>query len=132
MFCNIAKAASLTPLIEYFEKNKSTDPAVQVYTFYRCAAVCSFSASLLFKTNEKGAKQFVNTSSNFALMAFTVLVDKLDNQKDVAKKITTEAVDEISNLYMKDGKKNWEKTGSYFQDSYIFDDFKICKKIIKK
>ena len=34
MFCNIAKATSLTPLIEYFEKNKTTDPAVQVYTLY--------------------------------------------------------------------------------------------------
>ena len=88
MFCNIAKATSLTPLIEYFEKNKTTDPAVQVYTFYRCAAVYSFSTSLLLKTNEEEAKQFVNTSSNFALMAFTVLVDKLDNEKDVAKKKT--------------------------------------------
>ena len=88
LFCNAAKAASLTPLIEYFEKNKTTDPAVQVYTFYRCAAVYSFSASLLLKTNEEEAKQFVNTSSNFALMAFTVLVDKLDNEKDVAKKKT--------------------------------------------
>ena len=88
MFCNIAKATSLTPLIEYFENNKTTDPAVQVYTFYRCAAVYSFSASLLLKTNEEEAKQFVNTSSNFALMAFTVLVDKLDNEKDVAKKKT--------------------------------------------
>ena len=132
MFCNIAKATSLTPLIEYFEKNKSTDPAVQVYTFYRCAAVCSFSASLLLKTNEEGAKQFVNSSSNFSLMALTVLVDKLDNEKDAAMKKTTEAVDEISNLYMNDGKRNWEKTGSYFQDSYILDDFNICKKIINK
>ena len=65
-------------------------------------------------------------------MALTVLVDKLDNEKDAAMKKTTEAVVEISNLYMKDGKKNWEKTGSYFQDSYIFDDFNICKKIINK
>ena len=132
MFCNIAKATSLTPLIEYFEKNKTTDPAVQVYTFYRCAAVYRFSASLLLKTNEEGAKQFVNSSSNFSLMALTVLVDKLDNEKDAAMKKTIEAVDEISNLYINDGKRNWEKTGSYFQDSYILDDFNICKKIIKK
>tara|TARA_B100000575_G_scaffold232275_1_gene193556 strand:- start:438 stop:605 length:168 start_codon:yes stop_codon:yes gene_type:complete len=33
--------------------------------------------------------------------------------------------------YIKDGKKNWSKTGSYFVDSYIDDDRLLCDYLYK-
>ena len=38
---------------------------------------------------------------------------------------------EIMSYYIKDGKKNWSKTGSYFLESYIDDDRLLCDYLYK-
>ena len=36
---------------------------------------------------------------------------------------------ELFNIYITDGKKNWEKNKSHFKGSYISDDMAICSKL---
>ena len=39
---------------------------------------------------------------------------------------------EIFNIYINDGKKNWEKNKSHFKGSYISEDMSICSKLTEE
>jgi hypothetical protein len=41
----------------------------------------------------------------------------------------TEVLKTTRDSYLIDGKKNWAKTGSYFENSYIDEDRKICEEV---
>ena len=51
----------------------------------------------------------------------------LENAQKKARTIRKKMFD----IYVIDGKKNWEKNKSHFKDSYILDDMSICSKLVE-
>ena len=37
----------------------------------------------------------------------------------------------MTDLYIEDITTNWKRNGSYFEDSYMVEDMKVCKNILE-
>ena len=61
------------------------------------------------------------------------LIDKYMKNNNVdnatAFERVTSSIINISNIYIDEMNSNWQKTGSYFMNTYIEDDIFLCKEV---
>jgi hypothetical protein len=124
-----AKSNELKPLNEYLKTNNKKDLTVSIYLMNRCAGLSAFIASF---TKEKAPDLSANMEARAkSLITLAAAADsKTSSRKsEDSLKNFLEVLKTTRDAYVVDGKKNWSKTGSYFENSYIDEDRKICEEV---
>lgn len=121
---------NLTPLTIYLKENKNyQDINRSIYILKRCVSLNVFMSNQDLKGYDKKISiRFEKTDNYFLLRLFEKTGKITENKKNFEESLQKDII-KISNLYKKDGLKNFSKNKSYFKKSYIFEDLKICSKI---
>ena len=125
----VAGANELKPLNDYLKTNNKKDLTVSIYLMNRCSGLSAFIASF---TKEKAPDLSTNMETrakSLLVMAATADSKSSKRKYEDSVKNFTEILKTTRDSYLIDGKKNWAKTGSYFENSYIDDDRKICEEV---
>ena len=75
------------------------------------------------------SKNFIEISNNLLFKAVELKVIDEKKKLEDAQEEAEQSRKELFNIYISDGKKNWEKNKSHFKGSYISDDMAICSKL---
>ena len=128
---NFAKAEFNIPLKEFLKDKDIEKGSIQIYLLNRCSAIYTFASAILIKTDTANSKMFIEIANNLLFKSVELMVideeKKLENAQKKARTIRKKMFD----IYVIDGKKNWEKNKSHFKDSYISDDMSICSKLVE-
>jgi hypothetical protein len=90
-----------------------------------------FYATIMKEKSPELSAKFHDLAGEFAYAAARLDSKTSSRSIDESQKNMIEAAMKFSKSYIKDGKDNWTKTGSYFQGSYIEKDDEICKQAEK-
>jgi len=126
-----ANANEMISIEKYLSDKDPSDHAATTYSLIRCSGLEMFFAAIF---QEKHPEDFENSKRMSA--EFVLAASKLDSTISKRKfeesfKNLIQMSQEIKDNYIKDGKKNWSKTGSYYLDSYIDDDRLLCGNLYK-
>ncbi len=132
IFILIPKSYSenMIPLKTYLKNNKNfKDLSRTIYLLKRCTSLHYFLSNNEFAKKDNNVRiRYEKDHNFFSIRLYKVLnIDNTDFTK-LNKKVDDEMI-KFSKIYSNDGRKNFSKTGSYFKESYILDDLKICSKI---
>ena len=132
IFILIPKSYSenMIPLKTYLKNNKNfKDLSRTIYLLKRCTSLHYFLSNNEFTKKDNNIRiRYEKDYNFFSIRLYKILnIDNTDFTK-LNKKVDDEMI-KFSKIYSNDGRKNFSKTGSYFKESYILDDLKICSKI---
>ena len=116
-------------LKEYLDKNDLEDGTTQIYLLKRCSAVYAYASGVILKSDAVTSKNFIEISNNLLFKAVELKVIDEKKKLEDAQEEAEQSRKELFNIYINDGKKNWEKNKSHFKGSYISDDMAICSKL---
>ena len=121
----------MTSIEKYLSDKDSTDHAATIYSLVRFSGLELFFASIMQEKAPDAVEILKQKSGEFALVASKL--DSVTSERDFedSAKNMIKSSQEIMGNYIKDGKKNWSKTGSYFLDSYIDEDRLLCDYLYK-
>jgi hypothetical protein len=124
-----ARANELKPLNEYLKTNNKKDLTVSIYLMNRCAGLSAFMASF---AKEKAPDLSANMEARAkSLVTYAAEADSKTSSRKPQESLANflEVLKITRDAYLIDGNKNWAKTGSYFENSYIDEDRKICEEV---
>ena len=116
-------------LKDYLDKNDLEDGSTQIYLLKRCSAVYAYASGVILKSDAVTSKSFIEISNNLLFKAVELKVIDEKKKLEDAQEEAEKSRKELFNIYITDGKKNWEKNKSHFKGSYISDDMVICSKL---
>ena len=116
-------------LKDYLDKNDLEDGTTQIYLLKRCSAVYAYASGVILKSDAVTSKNFIEISNNLLFKAVELKVIDEKKKLEDAQDESEQTRKELFNIYIIDGKKNWEKNKSHFKGSYISDDMVICSKL---
>jgi len=131
LYSTFVKAETNIPLKEYLKDNNIEKGSTQLYLLNRCSAIYSYASAILLKTDVKNSKNFIEISNNLLFKSVELMVIDEQIQLENAQKKAENTRKEMFDIYIIDGKINWEKNKSHFKDSYISDDMSICSKLVE-
>ena len=128
-FINNVKANFDFTLKDYLDKKDLEDGSTQIYLLKRCSAVYAYASGVILKSDAVTSKSFIEISNNLLFKSVELKVIDEKKKLEVAQEEAEKSRKELFNIYIIDGKKNWEKNKSHFKGSYISDDMAICSKL---
>ena len=128
-FINNVKANFDFTLKDYLDKKDLEDGSTQIYLLKRCSAVYAYASGVILKSDAVTSKSFIEISNNLLFKAVELKVIDEKKKLEDAQEEAEKSRKELFNIYIIDGKKNWEKNKSHFKGSYISDDMAICSKL---
>ena len=128
-FINNVKANFDFTLKDYLDKKDLEDGSTQIYLLKRCSAVYAYASGVILKSDAVTSKSFIEISNNLLFKAVELKVIDEKKKLEDAQEEAEQSRKELFNIYITDGKKNWEKNKSHFKGSYISDDMAICSKL---
>ena len=126
---NSAKTEMNTSLKEYLNGKDLEKGSTQIYLLKRCSAVYAYASGIVLKSDAVSSKNFIEISNNLLFKAVELKVIDEKKKLEDAQEEAEQSRKELFNIYITDGKKNWEKNKSHFKGSYISDDMVICSKL---
>ena len=136
LITSTSSSNELIPLKKYLDDHPISDTAAGeaptvIYMMIRCSGLNLFYATIMKEKSPELSAKFHDLAGEFAYAA-AKLDSKTSNRSiNESQKNMIEAAMKFSKSYIKDGKDNWTKTGSYFEGSYIEKDDEICKQAAK-
>ena len=119
-------ANNYTSLKKWMLDKDPNDSGVIIYYVQRCNAYfLTLSKMIKTKSPDLAEKQFLIAEDIFVL-GINYLAEIENTSLETAKSNYSKLIIESSNLYIEDMKKNWLKTGSYFQGNYLEEDSVFC------
>ncbi|MDA7574986.1 hypothetical protein N8963_05290 [Candidatus Pelagibacter sp.] len=125
----LASANSNISLKDYLDKKDIENTATQIYLLNRCSAIYAYASGIILKTDPASSKNFIEISNSLLFKSVELMVIDEEKKLEEAQKKAEKNRKQIFNNYITEGKKNWEKSKSYFKGSYIADDMAICSKL---
>ena len=116
-------------LKDYLDKNDLENGSTQIYLLKRCSAVYAYASGVILKSDALSSKNFIEISNNLLFKAVELKVIDEKKKLEDAQEEAEQSRKELFNIYISDGKKNWEKNKSHFKGSYISEDMAICSKL---
>ena len=126
---SFAKADLNISLTKYLDENDLDKGLTQIYLLKRCSAVYAYASGIVLKLDAVSSKNFIEISNNLLFKAVELKVIDEKKKLEDAQEEAEQSRKELFNIYITDGKKNWEKNKSHFKGSYISDDMVICSKL---
>ena len=128
---NIAKSDEMISIEKYLS-DKDPKNYNMFYLLVRCSSLQQFFGTITFEKNPKLSEKLANRAVEFSLTATKYDSSNSSRTFEQSARNVLSSVEEIFNIYLADGKKNWTKTGSYYLGSYIDNDRKFCDETYKK
>ena len=128
-FVNNVNANFDFTLKDYLDKKDLEDGSTQIYLLKRCSAVYAYASGVMLKSDAVTSRSFIEISNNLLFKAVELKVIDEKKKLEDAQEEAEQSRKELFNIYISDGKKNWEKNKSHFKGSYISDDMAICSKL---
>ena len=128
---SFAKADTNISLKDYLKTKDVEDGKTQIYLLNRCSSVYAYASGIILKTDAVTSKNFIEISNNLLFKSIELMVIEEEKKLEEAQKKAEENRKQLFNIYIADGKKNWEKNKSHFKGSYISEDMSICSKLIE-
>ena len=121
---------NMLPLKKYLKNNQDfKDLSRTIYLLKRCTALHYFLSDNKFTTKDNNVRiRYVKDYNFFSIKLYKILSLENSDFSKLNKKVDNEIL-KYSKTYLRDGKKNLQKTGSSFKRNYILEDLKICSKI---
>ena len=126
---NSVKAELNTSLKKYLDGKDLEKGLTQIYLLKRCSAVYAYASGVILKSDAVTSKSFIEISNNLLFKAVELKVIDEKKKLEDAQEEAEKSRKELFNIYITDGKKNWEKNKSHFKGSYIAEDMVICSKL---
>ncbi len=130
-FSSISKADSNTPLKEYLQNKDIEEGSTQIFLLIRCSATYAYASAILLNTDPVNSKNFIEIANNLLFKSVELMVIDEKEKLEEAQKKAEKKRKKLFDIYIGDGKKNWEKNKSHFKGSYISDDMSICSKLVE-
>ncbi len=130
-FLSISKADSNTPLKEYLQNKDIEEGSTQIFLLIRCSAIYTYASAILLNTDPVNSKNFIEIANNLLFKSVELMVIDEKEKLEEAQKKAEKKRKKLFDIYIGDGKKNWEKNKSHFKGSYISDDMSICSKLVE-
>ena len=130
-FSSILKADSNTPLKEYLKNKDIEEGSTQIFLLNRCSAIYAYASAILLNTDPVNSKNFIEIANNLLFKSVELMVIDEKEKLEEAQKKAEKKRKKLFDIYIADGKKNWEKNKSHFKGSYISDDMSICSKLVE-
>ena len=126
-----AYANEMISIEKYLSDKDPEDHGATIYSLIRCSGLELFFATIMQEKAPDVSKLSKEQSNEFALFASKLdsIISKRKFEESAKNMINSSQ--EIMGYYIKDGIKNWNKTGSYFLESYIDEDRLLCDYIYK-
>ena len=128
---SILKADSNTPLKEYLKNKDIEEGSTQIFLLNRCSAIYAYASAILLNTDPVNSKNFIEIANNLLFKSVELMVIDEKEKLEEAQKKAEKKRKKLFDIYIGDGKKNWEKNKSHFKGSYISDDMSICSKLVE-
>jgi len=128
---SILKADSNTPLKEYLKNKDIEEGSTQIFLLNRCSAIYAYASAILLNTDPVNSKNFIEIANNLLFKSVELMVIDKKEKLEEAQKKAEKKRKKLFDIYIVDGKKNWEKNKSHFKGSYISDDMSICSKLVE-
>ena len=128
---SISKADSNTPLKEYLQNKDIEEGSTQIFLLNRCSAIYAYASAILLNTDPVNSKNFIEIANNLLFKSVELMVIDEKEKLEEAQKKAEKKRKKLFDIYIGDGKKNWEKNKSHFKGSYISDDMSICSKLVE-
>ena len=128
---SLANADINISLKDYLEKNDIEEGKTQIYLLNKCSAVYAYASAIILKTDAVSSKNFIEISNSLLFKSVELMVIGEEKKLEEAQKQAEIKRKEQFNIYISDGKKNWEKNKSHFKGSYISEDMSLCSKLIE-
>jgi hypothetical protein len=130
IFNTIALSEDFIPLALFLKKEKNyNDINRTIYLLKRCASLHDFINSKKFEGYDKKIYLRYEKDSNFFYSKLSeILKIKLKIKNNLNDELKKDII-KFSQTYLKYSKKNMDKNGSYFKNTYLIEDLKICSKI---
>ena len=121
---------NMFPLKKYLKNNQDfKDLSRTTYLLKRCTALHFFLSDNKFTTKDNNIRiRYEKDYNFFSMKLYKILNLENSDFTKLNKKVDNEIL-KYSKTYLRDGKKNLQKTGSSFKRNYILEDLKICSKI---
>ena len=121
---------NMPPLKKYLKNNQDfKDLSRTTYLLKRCTALHFFLSDNKFTTKDNNIRiRYEKDYNFFSMKLYKILNLENSDFTKLNKKVDNEIL-KYSKTYLRDGKKNLQKTGSSFKRNYILEDLKICSKI---
>ena len=121
---------NMLPLKKYLKNNQDfKDLSRTIYLLKRCTALHYFLSDNKFTTKDNNVRiRYVKDYNFFSIKLYKILSLENSDFSKLNKKVDNEIL-KFSKTYLRDSKKNLQKTGSSFKRNYILGDLKICSKI---
>ena len=129
---SLANADINISLKDYLEKNDIEEGKTQIYLLNKCSAVYAYASAIILKTDAVSSKNFIEISNSLLFKSVALMVIGEEKKLEEAQKQAEIKRKEQFNIYISDGKKNWEKNKSHFKGSYISEDMSLCSKLIEE
>ena len=130
-FVNNVNANFDFTLKDYLDKNDLEDSSTQIYLLKRCSAVYAYASGVILKSDALSSKNFIEISNNLLFKAVELKVIDEKKKLEDAQEEAEKSRKELFNIYITDGKKNWEKNKSHFKGSFISEDMLICSNLVE-
>ena len=131
LYLNCAVAKNIEPLNNHSFEEFFTDEKASHTVLERCISLYSAITELTKKKYPELASEFyqiANTLYPYGIISFS----KTRNiSYEEAEKFFFTNVNNLTNLYIDEMKKNGEKNKSYFKMSFIGDDLRFCHEVTK-
>jgi len=128
---SISKADSNIPLKEYLQNKDTEEGSTQIFLLNRCSAIYAYASAILLNTDPVNSKNFIEIANNLLFKSVELMVIDEKEKLEEAQKKAEKKRKKLFDIYIGDGKKNWEKNKSHFKGSYISDDMSICSKLVE-
>ena len=128
---SILKADSNTPLKEYLKNKDIEEGSTQIFLLNRCSAIYAYASAILLNTDPVNSKNFIEIANNLLFKSVELMVIDEKEKLEEAQKKAEKKRKKLFDIYIADGKKNWENNKSHFKGSYISDDMSICSKLVE-
>ena len=121
---------NMFPLKKYLKNNQDfKDLSRTRYLLKRCTALHFFLSDNKFTAKDNNIRiRYEKDYNFFSMKLYKILNLENSDFTKLNKKVDNEIL-KYSKTYLRDGKKNLQKTGSSFKRNYILEDLKICSKI---
>ena len=123
-------SGNMIPLKTYLKNNQDYKNLNRtIYLLKRCTALHYFLSDNKFTTKDNNIRiRYEKDYNFFSMKLYKILNLENSDFTKLNKKVDNEIL-KYSKTYLRDGKKNLQKTGSSFKRNYILEDLKICSKI---
>ena len=131
LYFNCAIAKNMEPLDNYSLEEFFTNEEAGHTVLERCVSLYSAVTELIRIKYPDLASEFYEIANTLYPYGIISLSKTSNISYEEAEKFFFTNVNNLTNLYIDEMKKNGEKNGSYFKESFIGDDLRFCHEVTK-